>query len=133
EERPKVIVGLSRLPDEALQLGLLRDDLSYRLRLARVNLDSEALRETLPARRRKLEEKLAAAKELLPSKPAKRAKPPAPRPKKSSARRPASRPKRSRPRPAAKRSAKRKSAMKRRAKASARKARPSKKSGKRRR
>jgi len=65
EERPKIIIALPRLPDEALQQGLLRDDLSYRLRLARVNLDAEGLAEVLQERRRKLEEKLATAKELV--------------------------------------------------------------------
>ena len=74
EERPKIIIALPRLPDEALQQGLLRDDLSYRLRLARVNLDAEGLGEVLQERRRKLEERLAAAKELVQARPAKKAK-----------------------------------------------------------
>ena len=74
EERPKLIIGLPRLPDEALQQGVLRDDLSYRLRLARVNLDADGLRETIQLRRHKLEEKLAAAKELVQSRPAKKTK-----------------------------------------------------------
>lgn len=74
EERPKIIIALPRLPDEALQQGLLRDDLSYRLRLARVNLDAEGLGEVLQERRRRLEEKLAAAKELLQARPGKKAK-----------------------------------------------------------
>lgn len=80
EERPKIIIGLPRLPDEALQQGLLRDDLSYRLRLARVNLDAEGLREVVQARRRKLEERLAAAKELIQARPGKRVKSTAPAP-----------------------------------------------------
>ncbi len=74
EERPKIIIALPRLPDEALQQGVLRDDLSYRLRLARVNLDAEGLGEVLQERRRRLEEKLAAAKELLQARPSKKAK-----------------------------------------------------------
>ena len=74
EERPKVVIALPRLPDEALQQGLLRDDLSYRLRLARVNLDAEGLGEVLQERRRKLEERLAAAKELVQARPSKKAK-----------------------------------------------------------
>ncbi|HKD42682.1 MAG TPA: Fis family transcriptional regulator [Myxococcaceae bacterium] len=74
EERPKIIIALPRLPDEALQQGLLRDDLSYRLRLARVNLDAEGLGGVLQERRRKLEEKLAAAKELVQARPSKKAK-----------------------------------------------------------
>lgn len=65
EERPKIVIGLSRLPDEAIQQGLIREDLSYRLRLARVNLDGEGLREAIHARREKLQHKLAAAKELV--------------------------------------------------------------------
>jgi len=74
EELPKIFIALPRLPDEALQQGLLRDDLSYRLRLARVNLDAEGLGEVLQERRRKLEERLAAAKELVQARPSKKAK-----------------------------------------------------------
>ena len=127
EERPKIIIGLTLLPDEALQQGLLRDDLSYRLRLARVNLDSEGLREVLQARRRKMEEKLAAAKELVHSRPEKKPKGEKPRT------RLANRVKRSRPRrPAPKISAKRKVSTRRPAKTS-KKPRSTKKSGKKRR
>jgi DNA-binding NtrC family response regulator len=127
EERPKIIIGLSRLPDEALQQGLLRDDLSYRLRLARVNLDVPGLREVLQARRRKMEEKLAAAKELVHSRPEKK-----PKRAKASTRR-ADRVKRSRPRrPRPKISAKRKPPTRRPVKSS-KKPRSSKKSGKKRR
>jgi hypothetical protein len=123
EERPKIIIGLTRLPDEALQQGLLRDDLSYRLRLARVNLDSEGLREVLQARRRKMEEKLAAAKELVHSRPEKKPKGEKPR----------TRLKRSRPRrPVVKMSAKRKASTRRPVKTS-KKPRSPKKSGKKRR
>ncbi|HME90649.1 MAG TPA: Fis family transcriptional regulator [Myxococcaceae bacterium] len=122
EERPKIVLGLSRLPDEAIQQGLLREDLSYRLRLARVNLDAEGLREAIQARREKLEQKLAAAKELVqpkavkkkPSKPARRAsrdKRPARKPakKKSARSKPRARkssPRRSLPRRAKKQKAK---------------------------
>jgi hypothetical protein len=127
EERPKIIIGLSRLPDEALQQGLLRDDLSYRLRLARVNLDVAGLREVLQARRRKMEEKLAAAKELVHSRPEKKPK------REKASTRPADRVKRSRPRrPTPKISAKRKASTRRPVKSS-KKPRSSKKSGKKRR
>jgi hypothetical protein len=133
EERPKIIIGLSRLPDEALQQGLLRDDLSYRLRLARVNLDAEGLRETLQARRRKLEEKLAAAKELVQARPGKK-----PKPEKARARTPGkargapSRAKSNRSRRPRPSQAKRKPAARGASKAS-KKLRPAKKSGKKRR
>jgi hypothetical protein len=134
EERPKIIIGLTRLPDEALQQGLLRDDLSYRLRLARVNLDAEGLREALRARRRKLEEKLAAAKELVHSRPGKKVKRQKARARTAGkSRRSASRAKRSRPRRhGPKRAAKRKPAARRPSKSS-KKARPSKRSSKKRR
>jgi hypothetical protein len=72
EERPKIIIGLSKLPDEAIQQGLLRDDLSYRLRVSRVNLDLPGLAEAIETRRRKLQDKLAAVKDLVDSKPATR-------------------------------------------------------------
>ena len=136
EERPKIVIGLSSLPDEALQQGLLRDDLSYRLRLARVNLDADGLREALEVRRRKLEERLAAAKELVHSRPGKKAKPSQKARARSatkSRRSTTTRAKRSRPRrPAAKRAAKRKTTARRSSKAS-KKARAKKKSGKKRR
>ena len=132
EERPKIIIALPRLPDEALQQGVLRDDLCYRLRLARVNLDAEGLREVLQARRRKLEEKLAAAKELVHSKPGKKAKRPKPRARTARKSRRPLRAKRSRPRHRPqKRAAKRKSA--RRASKPSKKARAVKRSGKKRR
>jgi hypothetical protein len=72
EERPKIIIGLSKLPDEAIQQGLLREDLSYRLRVARVNLDLPGLADSIGARRQKLQEKLATVKDLIETKPAKR-------------------------------------------------------------
>jgi hypothetical protein len=135
EERPKIVIGLHSLPDEALQQGLLRDDLSYRLRLARVNLAADGLREALQVRRRKLEERLASAKELVHSRPGKKTKASQKARARSAtkSRRAPSRTKRSRPRrPAAKRGAKRKTAVRRVSKAS-RKARAKKKSGKKRR
>jgi hypothetical protein len=132
EERPKIVIGLPRLPDEALQQGVLRDDLSYRLRLARVNLDAEGLREALVGRRRKLEEKLAAAKELVHSKQARKLKRLKRRARGASKSRRPARAKRSRPRPRpAKRAAKRKSV--RRAAKPSKKARAIKRSSKKRR
>lgn len=55
EERPKLVLALSMSPSEALQQGLLRDDLYFRLRQARVDLSDAALKEELRARRAKAE------------------------------------------------------------------------------
>jgi hypothetical protein len=49
EERPKLVLGLPQAPDDALAQGLLRSDLHYALRLARVDLSDKA---ALEARRR---------------------------------------------------------------------------------
>jgi hypothetical protein len=67
EERPKLILGLSINPDQALSEGVLRDDLAYRLKPARVNLDDPVLLNAIRARRQRAEEALAAAKTLVPS------------------------------------------------------------------
>jgi hypothetical protein len=67
EERPKLILGLSMNPDDALSQGVLRDDLAYRLKPARVNLDDPSVQNVIQARRHKAEEALAAAKTLVPS------------------------------------------------------------------
>ena len=67
EERPKLILGLSMNPDDALSQGVLRDDLAYRLKPARVNLDDPSVLNTIRARRHRAEEALAAAKTLVPS------------------------------------------------------------------
>ena len=67
EERPKLILGLSMNPDDALSQGILRDDLAYRLKPARVNLDDPRVLSAIRARRERAEEALAAAKTLVPS------------------------------------------------------------------
>lgn len=67
EERPKLILGLSMNPDDALSQGVLRDDLAYRLKPARVNLDDPDVLSAIRARRNRAEEALAAAKTLVPS------------------------------------------------------------------
>ncbi len=51
EERPKIILGLSSSPAEALANGELRADLHYRLQTARVDLSTPGLRDVLRARR----------------------------------------------------------------------------------
>jgi hypothetical protein len=76
EERPKLVLGLSMTPEAALQQGVLRDDLAYRLRSAQVNLSDPNVSEAIRVRRHRAEEALAAAKALLP---------PASRPKQSPA------------------------------------------------
>jgi hypothetical protein len=53
EERPKIILGLSRSPDDAVTAGELRDDLAFRLRTARVNLGEEATQQAIRVRRSK--------------------------------------------------------------------------------
>src|SRR6266852_6001351 len=67
EERPKLILGLSMNPDDALSQGILRDDLAYRLKPARVNLDDPSVFSAIRARRQRAEEALGAAKTLVPS------------------------------------------------------------------
>jgi len=54
-------------PDDALSQGILRDDLAYRLKPARVNLDDPSVFSAIRARRQRAEEALAAAKTLVPS------------------------------------------------------------------
>jgi hypothetical protein len=70
EERPKLVVGLSVPVEEARSAGTLREDLLYRLHLARVDLGDAAVRETFAQRRavyeadeaaRRAEEEKAAA------------------------------------------------------------------------
>lgn len=53
EERPKLVLGLSIQPTTALDRGLLRDDLSYRLQISRVDLTSPGLAEAIRSRRAK--------------------------------------------------------------------------------
>src|SRR6266849_2233541 len=59
EERPKLVIALPLSPEAALLQGTLRDDLSYRLQSARVNLDAPGLREAIRTRRERAEEALA--------------------------------------------------------------------------
>ena len=51
EERPKLIIGLPTSAADALAKGDLRDDLHYRLQMARVDLSTPGLKDTLKARR----------------------------------------------------------------------------------
>lgn len=67
EERPKLVIGLPLSPEAALERGALREDLSYRLQSARVNLDAPGLRDAIRTRRERAEEALADAKTLLPA------------------------------------------------------------------
>ena len=67
EERPKLVIAIPSSPEAALVQGTLREDLSYRLQSARVNLDAPGLREAIRTRRERAEEALADAKTLLPS------------------------------------------------------------------
>lgn len=76
EERPKLVLGLSMTPQDALEQGVLRDDLAYRLRSAHVNLSDPNVSQAIRERRHRAEEALAAAKALMP---------PPPRPRQASA------------------------------------------------
>lgn len=51
DERPKLILGLTRSDTGARQAGLLREDLHYRVRMGLLNLDAPGLREAIAARR----------------------------------------------------------------------------------
>jgi hypothetical protein len=51
DERPKLILGLTRSDTGARQAGLLREDLHYRVRMGLLNLDAPGLREAITARR----------------------------------------------------------------------------------
>ncbi|ADO68127.1 Fis family transcriptional regulator [Stigmatella aurantiaca] len=62
EERPKVVVAILGSAEAALERGVLRDDLHYRLHQAQVNLAQPGLRETLRERWARLAE-LRAVKE----------------------------------------------------------------------
>lgn len=67
EERPKLVLGLTGSAESALERGMLREDLHYRLQQARVDLSVPGLREQLKKRWVALAErraaKAAAAKE----------------------------------------------------------------------
>lgn len=51
DERPKLVLGLSRSEPSARGSGLLREDLHYRLRMGLLNLDAEGMRDSIAARR----------------------------------------------------------------------------------
>src|SRR5262249_36902135 len=51
DERPKLVLGLTRSETSARQAGALREDLHYRVRMGLLNLDTPGLRETISARR----------------------------------------------------------------------------------
>src|SRR5262249_51855056 len=76
EERQKRVLGLAMPPQDALEQGVLRDDLAYRLRPAHVNLSDPNVSQAIRERRHRAEEALAAAKALMP---------PPPRPRQASA------------------------------------------------
>jgi len=67
EERPKLVLGMMGSAESALERGVLREDLHYRLQQARVDLSVPGLREALKKRWTVLSErraqKAAAAKE----------------------------------------------------------------------
>jgi hypothetical protein len=51
DERPKLVLGLSRSETSARQAGALREDLHYRVRMGLLNLDAPGMREAIVARR----------------------------------------------------------------------------------
>jgi hypothetical protein len=53
EERPKLVLGLPRRPQDARDAGALRDDLLYRLQTAQVDLGGEEVQQRIRARRQK--------------------------------------------------------------------------------
>jgi hypothetical protein len=71
EERPKIILGLQRRPEDARDAGALRDDLLYRLHTALVDLASDDVQQRIRGRRKKP----AAGAARKASKPAKAKKP----------------------------------------------------------
>ena len=110
EERPKLVLGLSMAPEDALQQGVLRDDLAYRLKSAQVNLSDPSVSEAIRARRHRAEEAMAAAKALIPPARPRQSTPhsvPRRAVKKSAVKKPVAKAKRAR-KPKAKRVAKRK-------------------------
>lgn len=60
EERPKLVLGLGLGAEAALEKGVLREDLHYRLHQAQVDLGAAGLREVLQKRWAELAERLAA-------------------------------------------------------------------------
>jgi len=79
EERPKIIVGLSLAPGPALDRGLLRDDLLYRLQIAQVDLSLAETREAARARRQREAERRSAEATSARSQAAANAAPPSSR------------------------------------------------------
>ncbi len=61
EERPKLVLALGTSVENAEAKGLLRTDLSYRLRLSRVNLDADPVKARISTRRAKSAAKAAKA------------------------------------------------------------------------
>jgi hypothetical protein len=51
DERPKLVLGLTRSETSARQAGALREDLHYRVRMGLLNLDAPGMREAIAARR----------------------------------------------------------------------------------
>lgn len=51
DERPKLVLGLTRSETSARQAGALREDLHYRVRMGLLNLESPGMREAIAARR----------------------------------------------------------------------------------
>ena len=60
EERPKLVLGMTGSADSALERGLLREDLHYRLNQAQVDLGTPGLRDALKKRWATLAERRAA-------------------------------------------------------------------------
>lgn len=60
DERPKLILGLTRSDTGARQAGLLREDLHYRVRMGLLNLDAPGLRDAIAARRAQAARRAAA-------------------------------------------------------------------------
>ncbi len=53
EERPKWVVGLGMSPEGAVGKGLLRDDLAYALARSKVDLNADAVKQSVKKRRAK--------------------------------------------------------------------------------
>lgn len=88
DDRPKLIVGVSRSPQHAREAGHLRSDLEYSLQMARVNLDEPGLKDAVRIRRARAPKRPAPAAAA----PARRTASTPARPAKTNARRkPASR------------------------------------------
>jgi hypothetical protein len=51
DERPKLVLGLTRSETSARQAGAVREDLHYRVRMGLLNLDAQGMREAIATRR----------------------------------------------------------------------------------